>query len=600
MFTNVGQTKPMLDYKKLKTRLFEISEDIRFNKRCLSLQLVPKYAQINIRNPSESAQKAKRMAERIWVTNELRRLHSLKSTINYKLYKVHLEFLNTTPRCTVEPILQRIHKLIWPKIRSKRRQLASKLRKLLDIKNANEETNDLQLRPSEHVFYKRLHNCTDIHLTDAEIETLNKGLKFNFPSFKGSSHRDDILSMESTIKMLPTQDMRSRARTIVSDGCKNMTNNNKSNADVQDTFRRDYINIKGIKEKLQKNNAIIIKADKGNTAVIINNDSHIHKVEEFIANNNISVLDRDPTLNFTKEANLAINSCNSLLKNDAAKRSLKQMNPRAPVLNGLPKIHKENIPIRPVVDYTTAPAYKLAKKLQRVIKAGVILKENFSIKNTYDFINKTKNVKVSSSHKMSSLDITNMYANIPVDDTISILERNLKTSKIYSAEVVDDILKLLKVVLKQNYFTFNGKYYLQTEGLAMGSPLSGLLADVFMNHFERKYIMSNPAYKNKILAYYRYVDDTFMLFDGTTRQIESMVSSLNKTHPNIKFTLEHEADNKISFLDAMIVKQNGNLAFKVYRKPTTTNSTIHSSSFHPLSQKRQHIIASSTELLLFH
>lgn len=106
-----------------------------------------------------------------------------------------------------------------------------------------------------------------------------------------------------------------------------------------------------------------------------------------------------------------------------------------------------------------------------------------------------------------------------------------------------------------------------------------------MNHFETKYILSNDAYKSKIIYYGRYVDDTFLLFNGTLRQIDSMVSEINLIHPNIKFTSEHETEGSINFLDSTISRKDNALTFNIYRKPTATNITIHSSSFHPIGQK---------------
>lgn len=94
------------------------------------------------------------------------------------------------------------------------------------------------------------------------------------------------------------------------------------------------------------------------------------------------------------------------------------MNPRAPVFNGLSKILKANVPIIPIVNYTTALAYRMAKKLEKIIKAGLVYDENFSLMNTHDFISRTKNLILLSNHKLVSLDIVNLYTKVPVEKTI--------------------------------------------------------------------------------------------------------------------------------------------------------------------------------------
>jgi len=59
--------------------------------------------------------------------------------------------------------------------------------------------------------------------------------------------------------------------------------------------------------------------------------------------------------------------------------------------------------------------------------------------------------------------------------------RSLLKSRIGDRGRVVNVLSLLRVCLKQNFFQFNGKYYEQEDALAMGSCLSPFLSDVFMN-----------------------------------------------------------------------------------------------------------------------
>ena len=120
----------------------------------------------------------------------------------------------------------------------------------------------------------------------------------------------------------------------------------------------------------------------------------------------------------------------------------------------------------------------------------------------------------------------------------------------------------------------------------MCSPLSGILAEVFLNNIENTKMWSdNNKLKDKIVFYCRYVDDTLLLFHGNSRQLSLLNNQFNKFHRNLKFTMEQEADNSINFLDLTISKINNKLAFKIYRKPTTTSQTIHESSHHPHTQK---------------
>ena len=153
---------------------------------------------------------------------------------------------------------------------------------------------------------------------------------------------------------------------------------------------------------------------------------------------------------------------------------------------------------------------------------------------------------------------------MPVHDTISIVKDLLIEGEKLNHKQIDELILLLNVLLKQNYFTFNNNFYLQEFGLAMGSPLSGLLADLYLHHFENTYMFSeNNKFCNNIKFYARYVDDTFIIFNGTLRQIEKLKHYLNSLSKNIQFTLETEVDNKLNFLDLTVTKYLNKFQYKI-------------------------------------
>ena len=89
---------------------------------------------------------------------------------------------------------------------------------------------------------------------------------------------------------------------------------------------------------------------------------------------------------------------------------------------------------------------------------------------------------------------------------------------------IDEIIKITTIITQQNYFKYNNKYYTQPEGLPMGSPISSILAEIFIHHIEQTHILNeeNNKYANKILYWYRYVDDILLLFNGNSRQIKQL------------------------------------------------------------------------------
>ena len=121
---------------------------------------------------------------------------------------------------------------------------------------------------------------------------------------------------------------------------------------------------------------------------------------------------------------------------------------------------------------------------------------------------------------------------------------------------------------KQTHFLYDGQYYDQIDGVAMGSPLGPKLANLFMGHFEKEWLHSYNG--PLVLHYRRYVDDIFCVFEKE-EHIEPFLLYLNIQHPNIQFTVERESNGSLPFLDVLI-ERSSTSTFKTttYRKPTYT------------------------------
>ena len=136
---------------------------------------------------------------------------------------------------------------------------------------------------------------------------------------------------------------------------------------------------------------------------------------------------------------------------------------------------------------------------------------------------------------------------------------------------------------KDNIFLFNGLLYQQVDGVAMGSPLGPLLANIFMSHVEK--LLFNSDLKKEVNFWVRYVDDVFVIFDKANPNINNILGFLNNIHPNIKFTVEHKVNHCLHFLDVDIRFNNGVFSTSTYNKPTSTDLYTAWNSFCPLSYK---------------
>ena len=134
--------------------------------------------------------------------------------------------------------------------------------------------------------------------------------------------------------------------------------------------------------------------------------------------------------------------------------------------------------------------------------------------------------------------------------------------------------------LKNDYFLFQGKYYEQVHGTAIGSPISPIAASLFMEEFESKAIStaSNPP-----MLWLRYVDDTFGIQQAEHSQ--QFLQHINSIDPHTQFTTEvPRSDRSIPFLDTLVSPGPDNtLLTSVYRKPIPTDQYIHWDNHHNLS-----------------
>ena len=135
-------------------------------------------------------------------------------------------------------------------------------------------------------------------------------------------------------------------------------------------------------------------------------------------------------------------------------------------------------------------------------------------------------------------------------------------------------LDLLRFVLTTTYFLFRGTIYKQRFGAAMGSPVSPVVANLYMEFLEQQSITTAPISCRPRL-WKRYVDDILDIVNKD--QVDNLTDNLNQTDPrdSIKFTYEKESNNSIPFLDTLIVcKPDGSVKRLVYRKATHTDQYL--------------------------
>ena len=168
---------------------------------------------------------------------------------------------------------------------------------------------------------------------------------------------------------------------------------------------------------LSKNrNIIIIRPDKGNGDVILNRSDYIEKDEALLADaSKFSKLDIDtPEICQRRENRLVRFLRDTLLKQKIITEEVyRQLFPSGSVpgvLYGLPKVHKDNCPARPILSAIDTLNYNLAKFLVPILQPFAV--GQYSVKDSFAFVSEIKAYKTDCDLVMASFDVSSLFTNV--------------------------------------------------------------------------------------------------------------------------------------------------------------------------------------------
>ena len=138
--------------------------------------------------------------------------------------------------------------------------------------------------------------------------------------------------------------------------------------------------------------------------------------------------------------------------------------------------------------------YHLAKYLADLL-SPLIGKNDHYIKNSYDFADKMKTKDVLEDEELVSYDVSALFTSVPVDKALDVVRARLEQDDTVSERTtlqIDEFIQLLEIVTTSTYFVFDKQFYRQIHGAAMGSPVSPILCNMYMEAFEEQAIAQAP------------------------------------------------------------------------------------------------------------
>ncbi|XP_071446166.1 uncharacterized protein [Hetaerina americana] len=397
-----------------------------------------------------------------------------------------------------------------------------------------------RLRREKRRRFRLVVNLTDQTIDETTSWVLAKGLNFA-PAPRTIPYSDIIGSIEQAVRKLPgdsAEEVRNEISLVLKRAVPPKPNVTREERAALYALRRNA-------------DITILPADKGNATVLMKTEDYHQKIREMLSDEAYRRLLRDPTDTITRKT------------------------PALMMISGLPIEtirHKEGTPLHPIVSAIRSPTYNLAKHLTGILAPFVGPCENH-VKNSAEFLKTLEGIQLETIDIMVSFDVVFLFTRVLLADTLLLLERRFDSRTV----------KRFHLVLTSTNFLYDGKFYEQTDGVAMESPLSPVIASFFMEDFEEKALNSAPMGPK---CFFRYVDGTFIIWPHGLNTLNAFLEHMNNQHPNIRFAMEIVKNHRLPFLDILIHrKRDGRLGHSVYRKPTHTDPYLNGNSHHHPAQR---------------
>ena len=346
--------------------------------------------------------------------------------------------------------------------------------------------------------------------------------------------------------------------------------------------------MRAIRELRSKDSGLtILPADKGCVTVVLDHGEYERKIQQLLDDcNTYCKLNHDPTPALERKMNSKLLTlCKQKELPHTLYTKLRSTAGRTPPLYGLPKIHKDGVPLRPIVSFIGSPTYNLSKHLSKIL-SPLVGQSSSTVRNSKQFVDFVSMQTIGSDEYLVSFDVVSLFTNVPTSLAIDVARRHLETDDTLADRTalnVNSIVSLLELCLSATFFSFRGNFYRQTFGTAMGSPVSVIVANLVMEDIEERALSS---YDPSPRFWKRYVDDTVAVIKSD--QVSTFHSHLNSINPHIQFTMEIESNGSLPFLDVLLTRQpDGCIVTSVYRKATATDKYLSFNSHHPLTPSDQ-------------
>jgi hypothetical protein len=278
---------------------------------------------------------------------------------------------------------------------------------------------------------------------------------------------------------------------------------------------------------------------------------------------------------------------------------MKDIKTVTPNFHGLPKVHKKIWNIRPIVpshSWCTSRCSEVADfALRPLLKLYPWVVD--STREVVSLMDRKPIIRGEDVWLITG-DVEAFYTNVSLDTLYSDVAELLESHPECNVGVSPNALaSLLEVVMENNFFEYDGKFYRQVNGLAMGTSCAPAVANLHLALMEDKLIRPVPEAKEGLIFYVRYIDDIFAVYKGSKEAVNQFFHNLKFGAFTIDWKVTPSYTSQ-SFLDLNIWHDQGPgnmfLNTSLFRKSMNKHMYIPWSSAHPLPVKKSFVKAEMT------
>lgn len=363
--------------------------------------------------------------------------------------------------------------------------------------------------------------------------------------------------------------------------------------ELQIKKRKNYRRlVKRLKHKLRSRNVIMQKTDKSKVFHLGKVEDYEKKSKEYMQKTQAyeCLGDHDPLPELIERTNrylFELRIAKWITQKHYELLCVKPEETELAHLYYLPKAHKVGTPLRPIISSLKHPTAKISKFLDDLLRPLFNrMTKQTSIESGFEVLKQLipwSEQKLTNETLFCTIDVVDLYTMIPQVEGVLSLKQMIDYLKLKQVDgiKVETIIRLSRFVMKNNYFSYNGKFYHQIRGGAMGSPLTLTIANCYMFFFEQ--IIARQI-KNSGGLYLRFIDDIFITINWPKRHFEREIKRWNQFDENIK--LNAQIGQSTNFLDLHVENDNGTLITKVFHKPSYEPYYLPFNSIHPVHMKK--------------